>query len=444
MLKVPVVLDTSVRTGGDYGVSVTVNDAPEAAQILASEVTIWGTPGDPSHDQSRGWACVLGGVYFNHEAPCEPPNPRASGAFLTLATSCAGPMASTVEGHSWPLKTLGSEPGEIFALQGPATLDALSGMQGCEQLPFTPSLGVEAESHAASTPTALSANVHVPQQSTLEAGGLGEADLRSTTVTLPAGLQLDPSSANGLQACSEEQVGFEGPAAPDPLAVGAPEPLRFSSEPVQCPDASKIGTVRVRTPLLQHELTGGVYLASQDANPFGSLFALYVVAEDPYSGIRAKLAGEVKLNGTSGQITSTFVDTPQVPFEDFRLEFPGGPRASVTTPSFCGEYQTAASFTPWSGGETVDVLSSGGEFAITSGPGGAPCAEPRAFAPSVQAGSTSLQAGGFSSFALQITNPDQDQRLTGVSLRLPRGGRGDARLHHTLWRTASIARHLRP
>ncbi len=422
VLTVPVVLDTSVRSGGDYGVSVSVNNAPEAAQILASEVTIWGTPGDPHHDQSRGWPCVLGGVYYvNHEVPCEAPNPRSSTPLLTLPTSCTGPLGTTVEGHSWPVKSLGSEPGQIFSLEGTATEYTLPGMEGCEHVPFSPSIHLESESRAASTPTGLTADVHVPQQSTLEEGALGEADVKATSVTLPAGVQLNPSSANGLQACSEQQIGFEGPAGPDPLSEAAPQPLRFSTGPAQCPDASKVGTVRVRTPLLEHELFGAVYLASQDANPFGSLLALYVVAEDPFSGIRVKLAGEVQLNGSTGQISSTFLDTPQVPFEDFVLEFSGGPRASVSTPGLCGNYQTQAMFTPWSGSEPVASLTGGGEFGISSGPDGTPCAAPRPFTPGVHAGSTSLQAGGFSSFALQITNSDQDQALTDVSLRLPPG-----------------------
>ena len=45
---VPVVLDTSVRTGGDYGVTVSVNDASAAAQVLGAQVTFWGEPDSES------------------------------------------------------------------------------------------------------------------------------------------------------------------------------------------------------------------------------------------------------------------------------------------------------------------------------------------------------------------------------------------------------------
>ena len=61
--KVPIVIDTSVRSGGDYGVDVTVNDATETAGLLSSQVTFWGVPGDPRHDNARGWECVAGGAF---------------------------------------------------------------------------------------------------------------------------------------------------------------------------------------------------------------------------------------------------------------------------------------------------------------------------------------------------------------------------------------------
>ena len=164
-----------------------------------------------------------------------------------------------------------------------------------------------------------------------------------------------------------------------------------------------------------------MYLAAQEANPFGSLLALYLVAEDSFSGVRVKLAGEIKLNEETGQITSTFINTPQVPFEDFELSFFGGPRAATATPALCGGYETSATFTPWSGEAPLTQLSQPGEFSVTSGAGGGACPVTQPFAPSFRAGSTSAQAGAFAPFTLQITRPDGDQALSGISVRLPAG-----------------------
>ncbi len=429
--KVPVVLDTSLRSNGDYGVSVSVSDAPETVQLLSSEVTIWGVPGEASHDQQRGWICVDGGYWVPEHPPCQAPSQHSSSAFLTLPTSCTGPLGTTVEGESWPFKLLGSEPGQVFTLQGAQTEATLPGLEGCAAVPFTPSIAAESTEHAASTPTGLDVNVKVPQQTTVQAGGLGESDVKSTSVTLPAGVQLNPSAADGLEACSEQEVGFEGEAGTDPFSPGAEQPLRFRNEepePSSCPDHSKVGSVRIKTPLLEQELHGSVFLATPaplgepGRNPFNSLIALYIVAEDPEVGIHVKLAGEGKLDQTTGQVTTVFENTPQVPFEELHVELFGGPRASIGTPAFCAAYSTEASFTPWSGAPPLQALSEPAAFNIETGPEGTPCpAGQQPFAPSLRAGVTNLQGGAFTTFTLNLSRPAADQPVTGLAVHLPPG-----------------------
>ena len=186
-----------------------------------------------------------------------------------------------------------------------------------------------------------------------------------------------------------------------------------------CPDGSKVGTVKIKTPLLEHELEGSVYLASQDANPFGSLVAMYIVAEDPYSGSLIKLAGEVSLNPQTGQIVTTFKNTPDVPFENLELHFFGGERAPLATPTRCGTYTTTAVFTPWDGNGPVTSESS---FNIDHGPGGGPC--PGAtlpFSPTVNAGATNVQAGAFSPLTVTLNRKDGEQNLKSVEAKLPPG-----------------------
>ena len=195
----------------------------------------------------------------------------------------------------------------------------------------------------------------------------------------PPQLQLSPSAADGLASCSETAVGFANAVNPhtgtlefapeEASEESAAEEEAREAEGTLCPKASKIGTVSIRTPVLEQELHGSVYLAAENANPFpNNLFAIYVVVKDPKSGVVAKLAGKVEANPSTGQLTSTFANAPQLPFEDFRLEMKNGPRAPLATPRACGTYATAASFEPWSGGGAVGSFGPPEElrFAITS------------------------------------------------------------------------------
>jgi hypothetical protein len=415
--KVPIVIDTSVRTGRDYGVVASVENATQVAGLLSSQVTFWSVPGDPRHNQSRGWECVSGGVFHNQVGkPCPTSSEVPREPFLTLPTSCPAnpgsePLTSSMEADSW------ANPGSFLSAEYAwmsSTGQGL-GMDGCNQLPFTPQIKVTPEVHSASAPTGLSVDVQVPQKTTLEANGLAEADVRDTTVTLPPGVELSPSAANGLQACSESQIGFLG-------LNPSTQTDEFTPTKPSCPEASKVGVVHIKTPLLSHELEGSLYLAAQEANPFNSLVALYIVAEDPVSGVLVKLAGEGHVDEGTLRVSTTFKNTPQVPFEDLRIDLFGGERASVTTPPSCGNYPTEAAFTPWSGTGTVDVLSPAGEFNVATGANGSGCApSPLAFSPALYTQITNLSAGAFTPFALEIARPDGQQALSAITVHLPPG-----------------------
>ncbi len=389
----PVYLDTSVRTGGDYGVTVKVTNITQAAVFVASRVTFWGVPGDPRHDQARGWSCVADDLwsFFGNVPPCTPEGQHNPPPLLELPTSCTGPLQTTVEADSWQAEgAFGS-----FTPTMP-----LPSLDGCNRLPFSPSISVSPDGQAASSPSGLTVGIHVPQEVSLDAEGLGEADVRNTTVTLPAGVALNPAAADGLLSCSEAQIALDVHAPPN------------------CPEAAKVGTVEIKSPLLPNALTGAVYLAAQTTNPFGSLVAMYLVAEDPVSGTLIKVAGEVKLDPVTGRIVSTFDHTPQLPFEDLKLHFFGGSRAPLGTPAACGAYTTATSIAPWSGNAPATPSST---FDITSGPNGSACASPSPFSPSLTAGTTSIQAGGFSPFTMTVSRNDGQQNIQQIQLHMPSG-----------------------
>jgi hypothetical protein len=435
----PVFIDTSVRTGRDYGITASANNITQTASFLSAQVTLWGWPGDPSHNDSRGYGCVGVGPL---EIGCDSPEDTVKAPFLSLPTSCGSsssePFEASVEGDSWPAP----EPGEISEpiqdwktfFQEPlryelrdASGDPLA-LEGCNKLSFEPSIKVTPDGTAGSTPTGVTVDVHVPQEEVLVPNGDAESDVKNITVAFPEGVSVDTAGADGLESCSEAQIGYLPPPVSAP-----PAELHFTStlaEPF-CPNGSKIATAKIKTPLLPNPLEGAVYLAAQEANPFRSLLAVYIVAEDPVSGVLIKLAGKVGLceipgqfiGGIScravGQIISTFENSPQLPFEDAEFHFFGGERAPLTTPAYCGTYESEASFTPWSGNEPVPSSSI---FDINSGPNKGSC--PGAslpFNPSLTAGTTSNQAGGFSPFTMTMSREDGNQPLRGVKLAMPPG-----------------------
>jgi hypothetical protein len=420
--RIPIVIDTSVRSGRDYGVNVNVKDATQTAGLLSSQVTFWSVPGDPRHANARGWECVADREYERQaKKPCPTTSSEPEQPFLTLPSACEAdpqtePVLFSMQTDSW------EQPGQFLGAEYAWMTEGgqLLGFEGCDQLPFAPGIDVTPEQHTAATPTGLSVVVKVPQQSTLEAGKPAEADVRDTTVTLPRGVELNPSAANGLEGCSEAQVGFMG-------FNQATQTQEFSTVKAACPDGSKVGSVHIKTPLLANELEGSVYLASPapngeaDKNPFNSLVALYLVAEDPVSGVLVKLAGEGQVSEETLRITTTFRNTPQVPFEELRLDMFGEDRASVSTPALCGSYATSALFTPWSGTGPVSVPAPAADFTISAGVGGSSCPSGVPFAPGLTTYSEDTRAGAFTGFELELTRPDGDQALSTVSMHLPPG-----------------------
>jgi hypothetical protein len=426
----PVLLSTAVRSGGDYGVTVSASNIPESIEFLSNELTFWGVPGAKAHDLARGRACLKERETEASGRPsfgevCHPLEEQHPSAFLSLPTSCTGrPLESSVEEDTW------EEPNHVLAPF--FTTVPMVTLDGCNRLPFQPSITATPDSEQASKPMGLNINVQVNQDAILNPEGLAESAVRGITVALPEEVAVNSAAGDGLEACSEGLVGFRGfeeprlepavsvaaftprlPGSTAALAAGETAPLQPGVD--FCANASKIGEVTIHTPVLPNPLRGFVYLAAQEENPFGSLVAMYIVAEDPVSGTLVKLPGLVHLT-SSGQIVSTFENNPQAPFEDVEVHLFDGERAPLASPARCGAHATNASFTPWSGGDTVNASST---FNIT---GGSPC--PGAslpFSPSLTAGTTNINAGAFTPFTMTLSRESGQQGLQAVELKLPEG-----------------------
>jgi hypothetical protein len=396
-----VFLTAQVRSQGGYTLAVNAGNLPQVG-LDANLLSLWGVPADPSHDAQRGAKGFCEGEECSVEGPAKP--------FLTLPTSCAGPQPFTIRGlGAWQDEAARAE--STVLTHGNDGIPA--GFTGCNQLDFSPSIEARPTTNAADSATGLNVDLHLPQNEDPE--GLTEANLKSTTVALPNGIAVNPAGANGLASCSSAQIGLTTP-------VGQPK-AEFNEAVPQCPDASKIGTVEVDTQLLDHPLPGFVYIAAQTDNPFKSLLALYVVVNDPKTGVLLKIAGEVRPDPQTGQLTATFPENPELPFEDLKVDFFNGAHATLTTPSACGRYETTTSLVPWTTPEGADATPADA-FAIEQGAGGAPCPASEAALPNrpaFTAGTLAPRAGAYSPFVLHLAREDGSQRIKAIDATLPPG-----------------------
>jgi hypothetical protein len=403
-----VTLDAIVRTDGDYSLSVTSKDIPEGLATDTTRLTFWGVPADPSHDLERN--CPGRFEAWNFGPHCEAHNRPF--AFLRNPTSCTPPgqgLVWKIHTDSWPNPGRQNADGtpdlsdpawqsSSFTTHappnypaGPSEQGAPLANSGCAAVPFKPTVKVHPTSHVASTPSGLEFTVSLPQEGLNAPGAVSESDLRNAVVTLPEGVTINAAAADGLAACSQAQIALH------------------STTPPECPDASKIGTVVIDTPLLAKALTGSVYLATQNDNPFNSLLAMYIVAQG--SGVTLKVAGHIEADPVTGRLTTVVTDSPQQPFSTLTLTLDTGSHAPLSTPSSCGQSASNVQLTGWNG--TSVALSD--PYEVTCAPGQG------SFAPGFTAGTLNPQAGAFSPFVLSLTRNDNEQGLSDLQQTLPEG-----------------------
>jgi hypothetical protein len=391
-LGTPVRLDTSVLSNGDYGVRVTAPDISEQGQLISSLVTIWGVPADhdgPGSDfDTDHWERAGAG-----DLPFGGPSGAARVPLLTNPTQCSEPLSSTLSTDAW------AEPGVFLSAQ-PATVGTLT---GCETLPFFPSISMLPDTFQAGAPAGYHFDLKVPRADDTLPEGVAEPDVKNVTVALPMGTVISPSSANGLAACSDEQFAVHSGV------LGS------------CPRESQVGTVKITSPDIVEPLAGEVFLGSPLCDPCtpgdaqdGRMVRLFLQAQGVgEAGVIVKVEGTGSINQQTGQLTTTFANNPQLPFNDLQLTLAGGPRATLANPSTCGPATSSADLTPWSSPFAPDATPTS-TFEVSG------CTPPR-FAPSFTVGTTSNQAGGFTPMTVAFGRTDADQDLAGLQLRTPPG-----------------------
>jgi hypothetical protein len=391
-----VILAITVRPG-DSGLTVTSPSIVEIGEPHEISLTVWGVPGDASHDPERGLECFLIGEYKcrnGGKATNLPPRP-----FLSNPTDCAGAFSASLRVDSWEAPEDWSEaPTEMAA------------MTECERVPFDPSIAVAPTTQSAESPSGLDVSLLVPENWE-NPFSIATSDLKDVTVALPQGITLNPSAGSGLGACTPQE--FEAETASSLPGEG-------------CPPESKIGSIEIETPLIAEKPLGAVYVAKPYENPFGSLVSLYIVARIPDRGILVKVAGRVELNPVTGQVSTTFLNNPQVPFSRFTLKFRPGATAPLVSPPACGAYAAQGALTPWSAPSEPRLVSST-PFQLTKGvhEGACPSGGVPPFKPQVLSGTQNNDAGAYSPFYLRIIREDGEQEMTRFSTILPPGLTGN-------------------
>ncbi|MGN6663607.1 MAG: hypothetical protein ACTHK6_05305 [Solirubrobacterales bacterium] len=363
----------------NYSLVATVEGASSSAELISAVTTLWGVPASPIHNELR----LTPQEAVNHQLP---PKGRSSGQpeipFLSNPTDCGSQRQVTITATSYQL------PGSPSSITAP-----FPRITGCEKVVFHPTFTATPTNPESSAPTGLDATLEIPQNEA--PNGYATSTLKSAVVDLPQGLTINSAAADGLVACSPEEVGFG------------------TSEPSHCPDAAKIGSAEIEVPALEHTLEGSVYQRTPEP---GHLFRFWLVTDE--QGVHLKLPAEIEANALTGQLRTIFAGisslggNPQVPVEALRLHIFGGPRAPLATPASCGTYQTHFEFTPWSGnppsfGDTPMQITGG------CGKGG--------FAPTLDAGMVSLRAGSYSTFTMTLTRNDGEANPQGIEIHLPQG-----------------------
>ncbi len=269
----------------------------------------------------------------------------------------------------------------------------------CENVPFGINAEVTTTERRPDVPTATQVTVRLDQNFEPRV----TSNIRSTTLTLPEGLELGAQIASGepLAACTDEQFAWD------------------SSAPVQCPAASRIADIDIVSPLQKNPFKGAGYLGAQTAP--GELPRVFIVGEfsEAPDAPRVKLRGQLSVDA-QGRLKTTISDIPQVLFERFTLTFRGGEHAPMQTPRQCGT----------TNGEIVTVPSNGNAPVVQQLPLtiDQDCIDPAKFEPTMSITTSNPQAGGRGVTRVQVVRPDRQARFSKMVVNLPQGILSDLKL----------------
>jgi len=273
---------------------------------------------------------------------------------------------------------------------------------GCGEVPFDPDIDVTVDSQTDS-PEPATVDVQIPFNPDPE--GITNSQLQTAKVILPEGTGLNPSVANGLETCTDAQFKYH------------------TDDPIECPTASKIGSVEVETPSLPGVLGGTVWVAQPLSNDptSGNQFRIFLQVYSERFGVNVRLIGRVFPNLETGQIAALVEENPQAPFESFKVHIDGGPTGALTTPDTCGPHTANSVLTPFTGNADATPI---GSFTLDEIAGGGPCPNTladRPLDPYYASAPENYKAGQFTPFRLDLVRQNGNQEVKRIDANLPPG-----------------------
>jgi hypothetical protein len=276
--------------------------------------------------------------------------------------------------------------------------------EGCANVPFEPSVATEAGTTATDSPSPATIEATVPFE---PGAAVYQSNVKTAKLTLPQGMGLNPAAAPGLGTCDEAQF-----------------PIH-SRDAISCPADSKLGTVEIETPVLpEGSLKGSAYLAKPEGNDpeSGKLYRLFLDGSSAERGMSVRLIAGISANKTTGQLTATIENAPQLPFESFRIKLDGKAVSPLTSPSTCGPNVTTHEFGAYSGSPDKGATAPG--FNLSGSPTGGSCAKTgaeRPFSPAFASAPAQNTAKAATNYTLKVERKDGEQELKGIDVTLPPG-----------------------
>lgn len=318
-----------------------------------------------------------------------------NGTYLTMPSNCAGGQTTGLHVKSYE----GAEASASYTTK--------VGADECESAPFNVQLD-STSSGSTDSPEPATIDVRMPDQ--LKPETRANSHLLTAKVTLPEGAGINPSLANGLDACTDAQF------------------KQGTDEPIACPTSSRIGTIDVKTNALDQDLGGNVYVAQplNQEPTSGNQFRVFLHAFNDRYGVNVRLVGHVFPNLNTGQLQIVVPENPQAPFNSFAVHLNGGARGALTSPDTCGPHATSARFVPWSrpNEEVPPGKGSNLEYNLQTLPTGGACPKTlaeRPFNPFYKASPVSLEAGKFTPLNIDLTRADGNQEVKRIDVNLPPG-----------------------